>query len=151
MGVLPFSLEGRSRFPLPKSSNIHRISVLSSLCNMTPAWVQRILLLPHRERLLLSVSGTCPTATVGVGSVDQALQEEVFPTPPFRWPLLACDAGTPTISSFACNASSSPPTVPLLDATLPTWNVQDKDLSGQSSCSSRRQGVPSFVQMPPGF
>ena len=49
---------------------------------LDPAWVQRILLLPHGEQLLLSVAGTCPTVTVGLGSVARVLREEVLPTPP---------------------------------------------------------------------
>ena len=36
---------------------------------LDPAWVQRVLLLLRKEQLLLSTSGTCPTVTVGVGSV----------------------------------------------------------------------------------
>ena len=52
------------------------------LSTLDPAWVQRILLLLRKEQLLLSTSGTCPTVTIGVGSVARVPQEEALPTPP---------------------------------------------------------------------
>ena len=129
-GVLLLSFGSGSSLPLSESANIHRIiSVSLEPSKLGPAWVQRILLLLRRGRLLLSVSDTCPAVTAGVGSVARVVRQEALPTSPSGCLLQACVAGRSERLVAACNTSASPPAVQQLPATPQAWHVQVKGFS----------------------
>ena len=69
-----------------------------------------------------------------------------------RCPLRACDAGHSEHLFFACNASSSPPNRSTAPCSSPNLARPGERISLSSPLAlPGRQGVPSFVQTPPGF